>query len=111
MNISPGKVADIAWADAEILPKMSGMQLWLSAAALVTARKRLDAFMPFLTSNKVVSALGIVDSNGNIDVDTAASAAKEVTRKYGALTLDIPVIGEVRLSEGDFDSLKKYIGG
>ena|GEM_PF-3599865 len=111
MIVKYDQIADgiIAYADAEILPKMSGLQLWLAAGTLVTARMRIDTLVPLLASNKVIAALGIVNADGSADIDIVAETAKTITRKYGVLPLDIPAIGEIRLSENDFDMIKDYI--
>ena len=111
MIVKYDRVADgiIAFADAEILPQMKGLQLWLSAAFLVTARTRIDELVPLLSSNKMIAALGIMDADGSVDIDTVTETAKAITRKYGVLLLDIPVIGEIRLSEKDFDVLRDHI--
>ena len=111
MIVKYDRVADgiIAYADAEMLPRLSGLQLWLSAAFLVTARTRIDELVPLLMSNKVIAALGIIGSDGSVDIDTVTETAKTITRKYGVLPLNIPAIGEIRLSENDFDMIKDYI--
>lgn len=109
--VKPEQVADgiIAYADAEMLPAMDGWQLIAATAALVLARQRIDLFTPKILNNKYVSALGIVDKNGLVDIDTSIAAIKESINKNGKLTVDVPMIGEMKFDISDFDKLKEYI--
>lgn len=105
------QVADgiVSFADAEILPAMEGWQFWTASAAIVLARQRADLIISTLAGNKFVSALGIIDADGMVDVDAAIEAAKHTAQKHGKLEIDLPMIGKIKLSGEDFDTLREHI--
>ena len=61
-----------------------------------------------LRENPAVQMMGIMDADGNIDLDRLYNAARtQVDGKKIPLT--IPVIGELRFDVNDVDRLYKYI--
>ena len=110
--VKPAQVADgvILFAETELLPALGGWQLWVAGAALALLRPRVDKVLDSLTTNKIVSALGLVDADGMIDTPAAAEALKESIRKHGKLPLDIPLLGSAyKFSEKDIDALLGFI--
>jgi len=110
--VTPSQMAAgvVAFAETELLPAMSGWQLWTASAALVLAGQRADALITTLAGNEAVKALGLVDEQGNIDIEAAAEAVKGAIRKHGKLPIELPVFGcSFKLSENDVETLRGYI--
>ena len=107
----PAQIADglTLFAESEILPALAGWKLGIAAAAVILFRQRIDRLIPTVADNKIVSALGLSDTDGNIDVEAAAEALKESIRKAGNLMVDIPLLGTFKFKEVDIDQLLEYM--
>ena len=101
-----------AYLDREMMPKIH-MEPWkmftigTGAAVLV---KRLAKATETLKDNKMLNALGVVDADGNIDIDILAETAKTNIPPEG-LRIPVPVLGEIILHPSDIDILYQMIGG
>jgi hypothetical protein len=52
--------------------------------------------------------LGIIDKDGNVDIETIYAELQNQASKTPAI-IPIPMIGEIRLTSEDVDSLYRYI--
>ena len=96
------------YADDEIIPHLpmgKGIGAGIAMALIMDGGKsRILA----LKDHPAVQMMGIMDSEGNIDLDRLYNAAR--TRVDGKkIPLTIPVIGELRFDVNDVDRLYKYI--
>jgi len=53
--------------------------------------------------------MGIMNSDGMIDVDKVAPILKEQAAKYGVIQLNLPVIGAMTFNDHDIDLIRGYI--
>ena len=96
------------YADNEIIPHLptgKGIGAGIALALIMDGGKnRILA----LKDNPAVQMMGIMDAEGNIDLDRLYNAAR--ARVDGKkIPLTIPVIGELRFDVNDVDRLYKYI--
>ena len=96
------------FADNEIIPHLpmgKGIGAGIALALIMDGGKsRILA----LKDHPAVQMMGIMDDEGNIDLDRLYNAAR--TRVDGKkLPITVPIIGELRFDVGDLDKLYKYI--
>lgn len=98
----------VNFVDAEILPKMSGMQKWIVGAGVGVLSKKAETFLDDAMQHPLIKTLGIVDDNGHVDVETVFSELSKQASKTPA-TISIPMIGDIKLNADDVDSLYRHI--
>ena len=96
------------YADNEIIPHLptgKGIGAGIALALILDGGKnRILA----LKDHPAVKMMGIMDEEGNIDLDRLYNAAR--TRVDGKkIPWDIPIIGELKVDVNDVDRLYKYI--
>lgn len=96
------------YADNEIIPHLptgKGIGAGIALALIMDGGKsRILA----LKDHPAVQMMGIMDEEGNIDLDRLYNAARP--RFDGQkLPVTVPIIGELRFDVGDLDKLYKYI--
>jgi hypothetical protein len=96
------------FADNEIIPHLpmgKGIGAGIALALIMDGGKsRILA----LKDHPAVQMMGIMDEDGNIDLDRLYNAAR--TRVDGKkLPITVPIIGELRFDVGDLDKLYRYI--
>lgn len=101
-------VAD--YLDEELMPQFQGNGLEkviIGTAASLLIRKS-GTIVESYKDNKLVRMLGIMDENGNVDVDILAEELKKNISKDG-VKVDVPVIGTLTFHKDDVDKLHNYI--
>lgn len=96
------------YAENEIIPHLpmgKGIGAGIALALIMDGGKsRILA----LKDHPAVQVMGIMDEEGNIDLDRLYNAAR--TRVDGKkIPWDIPIIGELKFDVNDIDRLYKYI--
>ena len=96
------------YADNEIIPHLptgKGIGAGIALALIMDGGKsRILA----LKDHPAVQMMGIMDEDGNIDLDRLYNAARP--RFDGQkLPVTVPIIGELRFDVGDLDKLYRYI--
>ena len=99
-----------AYLDGELMPKLpaNGVQRVIVGTAMSLLIKRSGAILDSYKDNQLVKMLGIMDSEGNIDIDILAEELKKNMPKDG-LRVDVPIIGALTFKENDVDKLYEYI--
>ena len=98
------------YVDSEIVSKMTGWQRWVVGAGAAAFAENLPNTLQELRQNPVVSMLGVIDDQGNIDIDKLHRYFSEQAAK-GPVTITVPFIGPVTLSSLDVDRLAAMIKG
>lgn len=98
------------YLDAELMPqlKSTGIEKVLVGTAASLFIRRSGAIIESYKDNKLVKMLGIMDEEGNIDVDTLVEEVKKNIPKEG-VKIEIPVIGTMTFHKEDIDKLNDYI--
>lgn len=99
------------YLDAELMPQLqqNGIERLLVGTAMSLVIRRSGDIISSYKDNKVVKMLGLMDENGNVDVDALATELKKNISKDG-VKVDIPVIGSMTFHKDDVDKLREYIG-
>ena len=98
------------YLDTEILAKIPGWQKWVLGAAASRMLSRSGEIFNTLKSNPVVSAMGVIDEQDQIDID-AVYREFAAQAQRGAVTFDVPFVGALTLTTADVDKLYRYIIG
>lgn len=98
------------YLDTEILSKIPGWQKWVLGAAASRTLSRSGEIFNTLKSNPVVSAMGVIDDQDQIDID-AIYREFAAQAQRGAVTFDVPFVGALTLTAADVDKLYRYITG
>ena len=96
------------FADLEIIPHLptgKGIGAGIALALLMDGGK---ARILQLREHPAVHLMGIMDEQGNVDLDRLYSAARPKVDGQ-RLPVTIPIIGELRFDVNDLDKLYKYI--
>lgn len=100
----------INYADNEIMHELPTSIKWVLGTALGIAATKIKEIIDALKENAIIRMLGVIDEDGNIDVDIIIFNLKESAEKYGSVTFDIPFVGRLTFSATDIESLRSYIG-
>lgn len=98
------------YLDAELMPQLQNNALEkiiVGTAASLFIRKS-GAIIEGYKDNKIVKTLGIMDEDGNVDVDILTEEIKKNISKDG-VRIDVPVIGTLTFRKEDVDKLHNYI--
>lgn len=99
-----------AYLDAELMPQLpnTGFEKVLAGTAMSLAIRRSGAILDSYKNNKAVQMLGLMDAEGNVDVDVLAEELKKNIPKEG-MKVNIPIIGNMTFHKEDVDKLHEYI--
>ena len=97
-----------AFADMELVPKMSGIQKWIFAAGVSAYLANAEALVEKWKHCAIVKDLDIIKEDNTVDVDKMYRHLKEAARK-GPAEMDLPMVGKITLTEADLDKLYTLI--
>lgn len=96
------------YIDEEIVSKIDGWQKWIVGAGLgMSLDKGVNIFNE-LKTNPMVKALGVIDNNDMVDVETLYKNVKKQAHN-NPITFNVPMVGAMTLNESDVDKLYNYI--
>ena len=101
----------VRYAEAEILPNIPIRQQFLAGMALALAREKCDTMIRNISKNAAVQLMGLVSESGEVDAEALYRAAKAQFAKTEVLTVNVPMLGEMRFHESDLDRLYAMING
>lgn len=96
-----------AYIDTEISNQLTGWEKigFCTASALIL--RNLPETLEQYRNNKFIQMLGIIDDNGNIDIDSLRDAIAENLKEEH---IDIPIIKRrLKVTQADLDSLYNMI--
>lgn len=96
--------------DKEMLAKLPDGGLQKTAIGVLSALmvKKSGNILGGVQDNALISALGIFDESGNIDIDVLRDVVKENIPTTG-LKVKIPVVGNMTIFKEDVDALYRHI--
>lgn len=111
MNYSANQVITglINYADHEVMNKLPVTGKWVVGTAITLGSNKVNNIIEVLKENTIVNMLGVIDEEGNIDVDAIITALKDSAEKYGNVTVEVPMVGRLTFSSTDVERLKSYM--
>lgn len=99
-----------SYLDAELMPQFSGngIEKVIAGTAVSLALRKTGAIIASYKDNNIVKMLGIMDDNGNVDIDTLSDELKKNIPKEG-VKVDVPMLGTMTFHKDDVDKLHDYI--
>lgn len=101
----------INYIDNEVIEHLEVGGKWLLGAGVILLSKNIEQSIDTISKNDFLVQLGIVNSDGDFDVEKLSSCFQESAQKYGKLEINLPIIGEMRFSADDIRLLEKYMRG
>lgn len=98
------------YVDTEIMPHLdaNGVEKVVIGTAVSLLIRRSGAIIGEYKNNKLVKMLGVIDNDGNIDIDMLSEELKKNVSKEG-IKVDVPIIGTMTFHKSDIDKLYGYI--
>lgn len=111
MKASANQVVNgiINYADHEVIGHLPSTGKWILGTAVGIASTKVNDMVLSLQNNAIAKSMGIIDEEGMFDVDLIVDNMRQSAMKYGRMEIDIPIIGSMRFTETDIDSLRGYI--
>lgn len=99
-----------AYLDAEVMPQLpaGGFEKVLAGTAISLFIRKSGKIIEGYKENKAVQMLGIMDTEGNVDVDILAEELKKNISTEG-MKIDVPIVGKMTFHKEDVDKLHEYI--
>lgn len=98
------------YLDDEFMPKLkeNSWQKLLTGTAISICIKRFGNITKAVSSNKALLTLGVVDADGNVDVELLCTEMKNNMTSSG-VKVEIPIVGNVTFHQDDLDKLYQRI--
>jgi hypothetical protein len=87
----------------------NSMKRILMAGAVSLYLKQNENIVDTLASNPLFSSLGVMRTDGNVNIESLRDALKSEISKAGYMRLSIPFIGNIDFTPEDVDTLYKFI--
>jgi hypothetical protein len=103
LNESKVSTAINEYIDSELVPmtaNMGSLEQFTFGLTLGIFRRKLQGLVKKMLENKTMHVLGVVDEQGNIDVETAYLAASDVLKNGNSVE-----VGGIRFTCKDLDKL------
>lgn len=99
-----------AYLDSEVMPQLpsTGFEKVLAGTAMSLVIRRSGRIIESYKDHKAVQLLGLMDSEGNVDIEVLAEELKKNLPKEG-MKIDVPIIGAMTFHKEDVDKLYEYI--
>lgn len=101
-----------SYLDGELMPQLqnNGLEKVIVGTVVSLAISKSGAIVAGYKDNKLVRMLGLMDDDGNVDVEVLATELKKNIPKEG-VKVDIPIIGTMTFHKNDVDKLYEHIMG
>lgn len=103
----------IQYIKKEMIPILPDYAKVIAGAVLLRNASRMTEVVGQLTGGELAKIIGVVDGGGQIDVDIWCQHLKDSIREFGngRLTVQLPMLQPIHISESDIDTLRRYIKG
>jgi hypothetical protein len=88
------------------------MNDWQEIAARIAIGRLYEnqqSVLTFLQNNGIVRAFGVIDSDGDVDIDRLCTDLKREIQKKKKIQVAIPGFGKMSFDASDVDKLYNYI--
>lgn len=99
------------YINSEIISGMNDVQEIVARIAVGRVIEHQSEIKEKLSNNGIIRALGIMDCDGDINVDVLFKELKSEIERKGKIAIVIPMFGKITFMPNDVDTLKCYIIG
>ena len=99
------------YIDKEIFRNLNGMQEFVARLVVGRINQNAESVKEFLMHNGFVKTMGIIDSEGMVDIDQLLQDVKKEIDRQGCIHFNVPMIGKLTFRAADVDVLKNEIVG
>ena len=99
------------WLQTRLMPRLDGKRQFLLGTIYGVGAGKMDAIISAAAENGAVKALGIIQPDGCIDIDTLYNAALAQMQAQGKLKIDLPLLGTFAFDADDLRELRQCIAG
>lgn len=92
------------YIDTEFVNKIEGWQKWVIGVGSALMLNNATNIFNEVKSNNMIKALGLINNEDEIDIDTLYKEFKKQAQK-GSITVNIPMLGAVTFNESDVDKI------
>ncbi|MDE5576181.1 MAG: hypothetical protein K2J11_02170 [Oscillospiraceae bacterium] len=97
--------------DKEVYPGMNDWQQIIARMFVGRIFNSREAIKAAVVNNGFIRTFGIVDENGDVDIESLATDLKTEMQRKEKLTFTIPLYGNLTFRPSDVDSLYEMITG
>lgn len=105
------KVLDgaVRFINENVIPGMNDWQEIAARIAIGRLYENQQSVLTFLQNNGIVRAFGVIDSEGDVDIDRLCTDLKREIQKKKKIQVAIPGFGKMSFDASDVDKLYNYI--
>lgn len=93
----------------EIYPGLNDLQEFAARVVVGRINNSADSIKTYLTSNGFIKTLGLIDSDGMVDIDQLLREVKQEIERKGFVQVTIPMLGKLTFKPSDVDALRGEI--
>lgn len=101
----------LKYIDTDIMPHLSGIKKIGLGVYAGLAGQNIAAIMERYRKHPAIEMLGVVDENGNIDIDALYRAALPMFAEGQKTAINLPLLGELTVDKSDLEKLYRYMRG
>ena len=95
----------------EIYGKLNSVQEFFARVVIGRLNQNADTIKKELMHNGFAKTLGLVDSDGNVNIDEIIQSIKKELERKECLKVEIPLMGSITFKPEDADNLYREIVG
>ena len=99
------------YLDREIYAGLNDLQEFVARVLVGRVNQNADSIKHSMMSNGFMKTLGLVDSDGMVDIDRLLQDIRREIERQGCVQLEIPMIGKLTFRPEDVDVLRNDITG
>lgn len=99
----------VKYIDNDVLPHLTGIKRIGLGVYTALAANNVVALMEKYREHPAVSVLDVIDEQGNVDVDKLYQALSPMLSSGEKVSIDIPLIGEMKVDRTDLEKLYNYV--
>ena len=109
ITLQQAQMGLVKYIDTDIMPHLSGLKKVGLGIYTGLAGNNIAAIVERYAHHPAVEVLGVIDKDGNIDLDALYQAAAPMFAEGQKVPIDIPLIGELTVDKTDLEKLYRYM--
>lgn len=109
MNLSTFLSGVSNYIEKHLYSRMTSWQVIVARVAVARAMRTVESFADALANNTIITSLGFMDHEGNVDVDGLMEDLHAAMEKTGELSFDIPMYGRLTFHAQDVHDMHRCV--